>query len=67
MESKGLQRADAGLTESIVEYIGERSKISHKSTKSNLEFTQRNYWSAQSNKVSKQSLYRVTWIYAEST
>ena len=39
MESKGLHRADAGSTESIVEYIGEQSKISHKSTKSNLEFT----------------------------
>ena len=67
MESKGLHRADACSRESTVEYIVEQSKISLKSTKSNLEFTQRNYWSAQSNKVSKQSLYRVTWIYAEST
>ena len=39
MESKGLHRADAGSTESIVEYIGEQSKIRHKSTKSNIEFT----------------------------
>ena len=39
MESKGLHKADAGSTESIVEYIDKQSKISHKSTKSNLEFT----------------------------
>ena len=39
MESKGIHRADAGSTDSIVEYIGTQSKISHKSTKSNLEFT----------------------------
>ena len=39
MESKGLHRADAGFTESIVEYIDKQSKISHKSTKKNLEFT----------------------------
>ena len=39
MESKGLHRADAGSRESTVEYIVEQSKISLKSTKSNLEFT----------------------------
>ena len=39
MESKGLHRADAGSTDSTVEYIGEQSKISHKSTKYSLEFT----------------------------
>ena len=39
MESKGLHTADAGSTEATVEYIVEQSKISHKSTKSNLEFT----------------------------
>ena len=40
MESNGLHRADAGSTESIVEYIGERSIMGHKSTKkSNLDFT----------------------------
>ena len=33
MESKGLQRADAGSTESIVEYIGEQSIMGPKSTK----------------------------------
>ena len=39
MESKGLHRADACSRESTVEYIVEQSKISLKSTKSNLEFT----------------------------
>ena len=39
MESKGLHTADAGSTESTVEYIVEQSKIILKSTKSNLEFT----------------------------
>ena len=39
MESKGRHTADAGSTESTVEYIVEQSKISLKSTKSNLEFT----------------------------
>ena len=40
MELKGLHRADAGSTESIVEYIGEQSIMGHQSTKkSNLEFT----------------------------
>ena len=39
MESKCLHRADAGSRESTVEYIVEQSKISLKSTKSNLEFT----------------------------
>ena len=39
MESKGLHRADAGSKESTVEYVVEQSKISHKSTKGNLQFT----------------------------